>query len=212
MMRFSRAIPLAAVLLSASSLASAASSTDLAVKGLITPSACTLDLPGGVVDHGKISAKDLNQDSHTQLEAKTLQLSVSCEAKTLFAIVPIDNRAGSGSISGDGVYGLGLVNGTQKLGFYELMLRNPVTDLPSAILLELRYEDRWMDLWPEDPTTPNRMVAFGNFSMDVGYFPEPVKNAAVEIVINSRITPARNLTLTNEVALDGSATLELKYL
>lgn len=211
MMRFSRAIPLAAVLLSASSLASAASSTDLTVKGLITPSACTLDLPGGVVDHGKISAKDLNQDSHTQLEAKTLQLSVSCEAKTLFAIVPIDNRAGSGSTSGDGAYGLGLVNGTQKLGFYELMLRNPVTDLPSAILVEFR-SGRWWDLWPEDPTTPNRMVAFGSFNTEVGYFPEPVKNAAVEIVINSRIAPARNLTLTNEVALDGSATLELKYL
>lgn len=59
-----------ALLLASTAPAFAASSVDLTVKGLITPSACTPNLPG-TVDFGKISAKDLNQDSQTQLEAKT---------------------------------------------------------------------------------------------------------------------------------------------
>ena len=50
-----------ALLISASAAAMAASSVDLSVKGVITPNACTPSLSGGgVVDYGKISAKDLN--------------------------------------------------------------------------------------------------------------------------------------------------------
>lgn len=71
-----------ALLLAITSSAFAASSVDLTVKGLITPSACTPSLPGDV-DLGKIAAKDLYQDSYTPLEKKTLQLSVNCDAATL---------------------------------------------------------------------------------------------------------------------------------
>ncbi|PNA52870.1 hypothetical protein C1Y14_34105, partial [Pseudomonas sp. MPR-R5B] len=57
--------PLAAlatlVMLATSGAAVAASSVDLTVTGLITPTACTPSLSAnGVVDHGKISAKDLS--------------------------------------------------------------------------------------------------------------------------------------------------------
>ena len=58
---FSR-LALATLLCSATGNALAASSTDLTVKGLITPSACTPALSNaGAVDFGKLSAKDLNQ-------------------------------------------------------------------------------------------------------------------------------------------------------
>ncbi|WP_330220783.1 DUF1120 domain-containing protein [Pseudomonas frederiksbergensis] len=53
-------------LISLAPYALAASSTDLTVTGTITPSACTPSLSGnGVVDYGKISARDLNQDTST---------------------------------------------------------------------------------------------------------------------------------------------------
>lgn len=59
-----------ALLLAMTSSVFAASSVDLSVKGLITPSACTPSLPGDV-DFGKIAAKDLNIDTSTALERKT---------------------------------------------------------------------------------------------------------------------------------------------
>jgi hypothetical protein len=197
-----------ALLLATTASAFAASSVDLTVKGLITPSACTPTLPG-TVDFGKISAKDLSQDNQTLLEAKTLQLTVSCEASTLFGINPVDNRTGSSTRTG--AYGLGLINGTEKLGRYFITLRNPVTDIPS-IMLTTYIEGRWSVLYEDDAVEPNRLFAFGDFNSDSGWTPHALKNAAVEIVLNTAIAPAKDLTLTNEVALDGSATLEVKYL
>ena len=71
---------------------------------------------------------------------------------------------------------------------------------------------QWRSFWIDDYATPNQLLAFGGFQGDVGYLPEPIENASVEIWINTWIARADSLTLTNEVALDGSATLELKYL
>lgn len=51
----------ATALISVAPFAVAASSTDLTVTGVITPQACTPSLSnGGIIDNGKISAKDLN--------------------------------------------------------------------------------------------------------------------------------------------------------
>ena len=56
----------ASVMLVTGATAFAASTVDLAVKGLIVPSACTPTLSGGgIIDHGKISAKDLRPNNPT---------------------------------------------------------------------------------------------------------------------------------------------------
>ena len=187
----------------------AASSVDLTVKGLITPSACTPSLPGAV-DYGKISAKDLNVDKQTRLALQTIPLTVSCEAKTLFAIKPVDNRPGSASTITRSAYGLGLINVTEKLGHYMLTFRNPVTEIPS-MMLAFSY-GRWSELDSDDAVIPGTLVALGDYQGDIGYFPHPLQNAAMDIVLYTYIAPTNTLTLTNEVALDGSATLELNYL
>jgi type 1 fimbria pilin len=77
----------AALLLTGASSVFAASSTELTVTGLITPVACTPSLPSdGLVDLGKISAKDLFQDKETPLPDSRLQLSVKCDASAVFRI------------------------------------------------------------------------------------------------------------------------------
>lgn len=199
----------AALLLASASSAFATSSVELTVKGTITPSACTPSLPGAV-DFGKISAKDLTPDNHTVLEVKTLQLTVSFEAPTLFAIHPVDNRVGTSTRSG--AYGLGLVDGTtEKLGRYFLSLRNPMADIPSTLLGQYTT-DRWSPVDEDEAIIPGMLVAFGSLDAQIGWLPHPLQNAAAEFVFNTAIAPANDLTLTNDVALDGSATLELKYL
>jgi hypothetical protein len=198
----------AALLLTSALPVLAASTVDLTVKGLITPSACTPNLPGAV-DFGKISAKDLNLDSQTPLPTQTVQLSVSCEASTLFAIKPFDNRAGTSTRPAS--FGLGLINETEKLGRYFLTMRNPVADKPSTLLVSYT-EGRWTWLAEDDTVEPNYLIALGGLDETIGWQPHPLQDMSVEIVLNTAIAPANTLTLTNEVALDGSATFEVKYL
>lgn len=202
-----------ALLFTAAPTVFAASSVDLAVKGLITPSACTLSVPGAV-DFGKISASDLNPngDRQTRLPDKTLQLSVSCESETLFSFAPIDNRAGTAAGSNPQVFGLGLINGSEKLGLYQMGFRSPVTETPTD-MLRLRDSGLWSYLWDDDHVWSNQQVAFGGLTDDeTALLPRPQKTAAVEIWINTWIAPTNTLTLTDEVSIDGLATLELKYL
>lgn len=197
-----------ALLLTTTSSVLAASSVDLTVKGLITPSACAASLPGDV-DFGKIAAKDLNLDTPTQLERKTLKLSVNCEAATLFAIDLIDNRAGS-SIYGY-AFGLGLINENQKLGQYSFTFSNPISETPSTLLAMYNDDGTWRDLYPDDSIGPGEFVALGSRG-DSGWAPHPVKDATMDMTLYGSIAPANNLTLTSEVAIDGSATFEVKYL
>ena len=94
----------------------AASNTDLSVTGIITPASCTPSLSdGGVVDHGKLTARDLELDKPTSLQTGEMRLHVQCEGATFFTLTTLDNRAGSSAIN-PAHHGLGIINDDQKLG------------------------------------------------------------------------------------------------
>ncbi|MEB0044371.1 MULTISPECIES: DUF1120 domain-containing protein [unclassified Pseudomonas] len=194
------------VLLGACASASAASTVDLTVKGVITPNACTPSLSGnGTVDYGKISAKDLNLTSTTVLPAATLQMTVLCDGSTLFAMKGTDNRAGS-SISGDGAtYGLGLINGTQKLGDYALLIDNAVADAAAVTVLESDDKVSWM------PLDDGMLAGFGN-NASGAWAPIPIQQLTSDVHVRGFIARADSLDLTDEQPIDGSATLEIVYL
>jgi type 1 fimbria pilin len=200
----------AALLVTAASSASAASSTDLTVTGLITPSACTPSLSaGGIVDHGKISAKDLNQSSHTRLPRATLQMTVNCDAQTAYAVRGIDNRESSSPNMGS--YGLGLINNIQKIGHYDLMFLNASADGSTTEPLESYDEGKtWIDsdgaMWQR-----RHLAGFGDKSSGVWY-PKMIKDLTTDLIVETFIAPASGLDLTDEVKLDGSATLQIEYL
>lgn len=162
----------------------AASTVDLAVKGLIIPSACTPSLSsGGIIDHGKISAKDLRPDNPTLIGTHTMTVAVLCDGAIPFALNSIDNRADSSMMRE--IYGLGFINGTQKLGWFQLTLQNAVAD-----------------------GVQMKTIA----SADGGTQPTPVKELVAQMTVDTTIARTDSLDLSNEVTLDGSATLEVKYL
>lgn len=202
----------AALLLTSPWQAFAASSVDLTVSGLIVPSACTPTLSGnGVVDHGKLSAKDLKVDEATKLNDATLQLTVNCDAQTLFALQGVDNRAGSASDPAGAGYGLNLINGTQKLGFYHLRLLNPLADSVTTIpLASIDNGNTWTEAtgatWP-----PRQYAGFGEQNGGT-WAPIPIQELITDLQVMTYIAPTQDLDLTNEVQIDGSATLEVKYL
>lgn len=190
----------------------AASTVDLTVNGLITPSACSPLLSGnGVVDHGKISARDLNADQPTKLNDATLQLNVNCDAQTLFALRGVDNRAGSGSDPQGTGYGLGLINGSQKLGYYYLQLVDPLADGIAVQTLESMDDGTtWHDA--SDSTWQSTSLAGFGVQSDGVWAPIPIKELSTQLQVLSYISATGNLDLTNEAQIDGSATLEVKYL
>jgi hypothetical protein len=201
-----------ALLLGAATSAFAASSTELTVTGTITPAACTPSLSGGgVVDFGKLSAKDLNATSATRLPPKTLQLTVSCDAPTQFAIIPIDNRAGSSAGPGSSTFGLGLINTDQRLGHYTLKFDNPIAGVASMLVASMDDGSTWFPHMGVATTSPNLWLALGS-NGGSGWAPHDVEQATIDITVETQIARADSLTLTNEVNIDGSATLQIKYL
>lgn len=187
----------------------AASTVDLSLKGAITPSACTPSLSdGGVVDYGKIAAKDLSPTGTTLLRSFTLKLSVDCEAQTLFALNGRDNRLGSSYFGAlDHMYGLGLVNDNEKLGAYKIDVLNPLADEPVVPLFSFDNGKTWLVNSSGSYMGHPYLNAFGNSPT-----PKALRSVTVDLRISAEIAPVRQLTLTEEVPIDGSATLDVMYL
>lgn len=187
-------------------VALAASSVDLSVKGSITPSACTPSLSdGGKVEYGKISAKDLLVDDYTYLTPATLTLRVNCDADTLFALNAKDNRRGSAPHPQE--YGLGWIDGDKKLGGYTLRLSNPVADTPVYTLFSPDYGKTWVVNPSGTWMAHDWLSAFGDTAT-----PKALSNVTADLTISTSIVPSRNLPLTKDMRLDGSATLTVHYL
>ncbi len=188
--------------------AMAASSVDLSVRGMITPSACEPSLSsGGVYDIGKISAKDLNADQMTNLGEHMLQLTVTCDAPTLMALEPQDNRPGSSFDDVPSRFGLGLANGTQKLGFLEMWFESMLADGVAG--RAIGSTDGGLT-WRRDPLLKSDNLT--SVADATQYVPIPVQSLTGELALSATIAPTNGLTLTNEVAIDGSVTLTVKYL
>ncbi|MGR3966349.1 DUF1120 domain-containing protein [Pseudomonas sp. 910_23] len=197
----------ASVLLLNSATAFAASSVDLTVKGLIVPSACIPSLSGGgVIDHGKISAKDLKPDNPTVIGNHTLILAVNCDAPIQFALHSIDNRASSAISSS---YGLGFINDTQKLGGYSLTLANPLAE-DGVVVQPIASSDQGNTWFKEKFWDPGLYMSIA--AMDDDSQPLPVKDLLVDLQVQTFIMSTAGMDLSNEVTIDGSATLEVKYL
>ena len=198
----------AATLLLGSAHVLAASSVDLTVKGLITPSACTPTLSnGGAVDYGKIAAKDLKVDQQTFLDSQTVQFTVTCDAATLMAMEAKDNREGSDANNDEMEFGLGLINGTEKLGGMELRLLNPVAD--SVPVATIGSYDGGVTWGTERNLMRNNLIAPAVAGVNT---PIPVQLWTADLNVMPFIAKTSGLTLTNEVAIDGSVTLTVRYL
>ena len=201
---------LASLMLTATHAAMAASSVDLTVTGLITPSACTPSMSGGTtVDFGKISAKDLNADplQPTQLETRSKPIVITCEAATLVAFQGTDNRAGSDYGGNGRQYGLGFVNGTEKLGDYFLNLKNITADGVAGRAINSANNGSTWQL--STAMRPNYLISVAD---STAVAPIPVTVLTGDLELDTYISPTSELTMGSELTMDGSATLTVRYL
>ena len=206
MQRHTRA-SLALLLVACAPGAFAASSTDVSVFGTITPDACTPSLSNeGVVDHGKLTVKDLDQAEPTRLTPGELMLEVHCEGKTLFTLTTVDNRAGSSAIN-PVHHGLGMVNDDQKLGSVAFGIFEPVAD--SAPVSTILSHDNGTTWRTSTYLGHAGLTAFAASSAP--FTPIALKDLSARLRAFSMIVPADDLTVLDELPIDGQATLQLKY-
>ncbi|AIG02818.1 outer membrane protein YhcF [Pseudomonas fluorescens] len=195
----------------------AASAVDLGVKGLITPSACTPQMSnGGLIDYGKISQQDLNLDKGTRLPAKPLQVSISCNGPSRFALRMRDNRDGSAMVNSEIYYGLGLDNSGNRIGLYSVTFdpRQTVVD-GSALIYGTESTTaglawRTANLNPIDMGA-NSYLGFTDIEGSTGG-PSAIQVLTSTVKVETVINAKQNLDLSTDTLLDGSATMEVIYL
>lgn len=199
----------ALLLLNTSSAVSARTASDMTVSGLVTPSSCTVGLSGsGIIDHGKISAHHLTPEAPTALPSEWLEVDINCSGPMLFALIGMDSRADS-SPTPDTDYGLGKnphATG-EHLGWVGLAFESAQGDgQPMQSLVSKNQGSSWV---PQSAIHPKTLMGFARPGRP---FPEPIVNLTTRIRADTTIQPANRLSLKQEVPLDGSLVLDLRYL
>ena len=204
-------------LLAFSTATFAASRTEFAVTGLITPSACTPGLSSaGVIDYGKISQQDLNSDTGTRLPIQNLNVNISCNGPIRFALRMHDNRDGSANVNSEIYYGLGLDKSGNKIGLYYLSF-DPAQTMTDSLALVYGTESTTGGVaWRSANSNPIDIGArsYLGFTDTVGSTsgPAAIQNLISIVKVQTVIAAKRNLDLSSEVYMDGSSTLEVLYL
>ena len=200
---------LALILATCAPGAFAASSMDLSVTGAITPSACETTLSkGGVVDHGKLTARDLDPVLPTRLPTGEMQLEVHCEGATLFTLTTVDNRAGTAAIHPHSMHGLGMVNNDQKLGAVSFGVFEAVAD--NVSVQPIMSRDGGTTWGPSSYLGHAAQTAFSS-SGGIPYAPIALQDLTARLQAFTVIAPAGDLSLLDELPIDGHATLQVKY-
>lgn len=181
--------------------------TDLSVSGHIRPgSACSLTLGnGGTVEMGTISPKDLQ----TTFDKHEISLSIQCQAPTKVAFRVLDNRTGT-AFQGFG-FGLG-ASGGKEVGRYHLLPKDRIGDGTALSHLVRWGNGSWnaaggeMYTWKVSPSMTS------SWSKPGYNLPQAFQNISSRLGFEIDIAPASNLDVSQEVPIDGSATMELIYL
>lgn len=202
MKKIPHALTMALIVLT-SPLTFAASSTDLTVTGLITPSSCTPTLSNdGVVDFGKIPVKSLSPTTHTLIGSPAMQITVECEAATPFALLTIDNKPDTTTTPK--TFGLGLTNAGENLGSFRPLVQGAVADGNAVNTITSIDKESWRRAIYMDE---GAYISVGSTSGPVA-----ARSVVFDVTIGTYIAPTDGLTLTEEVTIDGSATFQMTYL
>lgn len=202
---------------SAATASHAAPSVELKVTGTIRPTACTPLLAGdGSVDYGAISASSLRSGETTALPARRIELSVSCSAAAKIALTVVDNRSSS-RLSGitDGIqsgadynFGLGVAAG-KKIGGYVLSFESGATADGRGVSGIVSADSGAS--WSSGAGYIRHSGSYYSFS-ESGTQPAAQKILSAQIKVQPVLNKAEELPLNQDVQLDGSATIEVKYL
>lgn len=197
---------LACTLSGAGAGAGVASAADLSVSGQIRAvSACSIALGnGGVVDLGTISSKGF-QGTAFAVDSN-ISLGIQCQAPTKVAFLFLDNRAGTSTQHN--MFGLGS-SGGKNVGVIALTLKEIFGDDAKLTHLVSWYgSNGWAQGWGDIKAEGLLLSSWAEPGQSL---PQAFQNISGELNVHSRIDH-QDLDLSQEIAIDGSITMELVYL
>ncbi|MBS3046407.1 DUF1120 domain-containing protein [Enterobacter mori] len=213
----------------------AATTADITVTGTIKPTACNLSLNGASdasVDYGVIAPSILSDSAITPLSVKTVPLKVICDAATTVAINAIDNKAATNPITGavnasDAgeestlqaamLYGLGN-NGSGNIGAYSLAMDYKSAKVDGVTAYLAGSQDagaKWYkSVYGVIGKGSNGSATFWRTWVATAASETPMTGTTFEanLLVKAFIDKKSNLNLSGDVALNGSATVEIRYL
>ncbi|KJK15632.1 DUF1120 domain-containing protein [Pseudomonas sp. 2(2015)] len=204
-----------AVLISLTTANAMAATTDLTVSGTITPAACTPTLSnGGQVEYGSLALTELEETSAGyQLPNKTLSFSIECSAPAAFALIANDNRRDS-SPANPWLFGLG-THQDQAIGHFAMKWNYETLVIDGTQGYTIESHDNgntWSNILDgvlyDAGRAPSHLVGFSTTGSELG--PAPATSVNLTMIVGGFIN--KDLTLNGAMELDGSATLEVKYL
>ncbi len=189
-----------------------AQSADLSVTGRIFPGACVVELGnGGNADLGDIRLDSLQSDIHTVLDDVDLPMSVSCESAVRFAFQGVDNNPDT-SIN-ESQYGLGLTLADEKIGSARVGLVDVTIDGEQG---RARTSEDGGATWTIALVPgyanigENHLLGFNTGLVEAA--PTAIENLQGTLKVKATIAPTSALTVTDDVQINGSATINLVYL
>lgn len=206
----------------ATSIGAQAQSIDLRVTGTITPPTCMPVLAGGgAFDFGTIPGSVLNATEPVLREGKSADLSITCTGATHVAVKIVDNRVTSrvpglthkvdAALSDDYAFGLGM-SGVKKIGIYVVRIDSAGLTLDGEAAVRVQSIDNAAS-WTSQSV--NGLAHTGGVWYSWQKAGETTASAFTTMAGTISVIPvidkASNLDLTNNVVLDGSATMELVY-
>ena len=202
--------------------AHAADTTELKVKGVIRPAACTPSFAGtNEVDYGTIAAKDIPTNDYKVLDEKILSFSVSCDASAKVTVSAIDNRASSAvpaatakinSVFNSGyAFGLGAVDGKNIGGYVVRLVAGSFTGDNTSVDI-IQSDNKGIGWAKSEAISAFYKGRVQSFATPGTVVPKDYKVMTGSLAVQAALNKGSELPLTQTIPLDGSATIEVKYL
>ncbi|MXN74133.1 DUF1120 domain-containing protein [Burkholderia sp. 4701] len=187
---------------------------ELLVKGALTVPGCTVSAGNdGVYDHGLIGSSTIQSGTaNTSIGKLSNTWTASCDAATYLGFSVTDNRADSASEKGSMFFGLGHVNETGKLGFYQVLMENATVDGKASNV----YATNTKKI--DTSTSAASMLLNNSAGFQHGWAEGTTKQAmgkvfTADLVVDTYLAGADTMNgrPTDMVDLDGSTTLTFSF-
>jgi len=202
----------------------AGETAELKVKGLLTNSACSVELSqGGVIDYGNIRLGSLSADANNTIGQKQIPVSITCTAATKVGFTITDNRSDSNAQLPVDVkttpnvtdkyytYGVGKTAGGVNIGNYSMWMAD-VTANGNTVDPIVQNKDWSASTWIKSSTPRSDTFTTTSFATTGTIEPIAITAATFNFVTNLVIQGTNTLAITDDTPFEGQATMTLVYL
>lgn len=211
---------MAAVILAATTGAFA-QSADFGLTGTITPGACTISIPGGIVNLGALTKAAVmawpTDGTVYTVPAQPSPVAITCPTATRLGLAFVDNNAGAAPVLGNVTDPIqfGIKNGTTPgLGGFITLLSTLTVDggAPAGFLHSPTGTTAWngTDLFTPGTVLPGNTYGFKTNAAST--VPDTVTNIGANFTFWPFLKKSVVDASTSQITINGNATVSLVYL